>query len=189
MRRQLREGQHSCCSWTIQYVEERQLAALIMALHAASQRRVPVVLIGAGLPQLRGRMGNAKSYAERLFEFPVVGPLPDDSARDAIAKPIHGSGAEIMDDALDAIVSETKGYPYFLQEWGKHTWDAAPTSPIRLEDTEVASKTAIAALDDSFFRVRFDRLTPSEKRYLRAMADLGPGPRRSGDIASRLSVQ
>lgn len=170
----------------LQYVATEQLGALIMALHGAAQRQVPVVLVGAGLPQLRGRMGDAKSYAERLFDFPEIGPLPDEAARAAIAKPIEAKDADITDDALSAIVKETHGYPYFLQEWGKHTWDAAATSPISTADVEVASRTAVAALDDSFFRVRFDRLTPSEKRYLRAMADLGPGPHRSGDVAQRL---
>ena len=88
--------------------------------------------------------------------------------------------------ALDLLVRETQGYPYFLQEWGKHVWDIAPASPIRPADVRQASREVIAALDESFFRVRFDRLTPSEKRYLRAMAELGPGPHRSGDVANVL---
>ncbi|MGD9933412.1 MAG: AAA family ATPase [Dehalococcoidia bacterium] len=170
----------------LQYVPEEQLAALVMALHRAAQRRLPVVLVGAGLPQLRGRMGEAKSYAERLFDFPEVGPLTADDARQAIAKPIEANAARIEEDAISLIIRETHGYPYFLQEWGKHAWDAARTSPIAESDVRVASTTAVAALDDSFFRVRFDRLTPAEKRYIRAMADLGPGPHRSGDIAARL---
>jgi hypothetical protein len=144
------------------------------------------MLIGAGLPQLRGRMGNAKSYAERLFDFPEIGPLPKPAARLAIAKPVHALGMEIVAEAVDRIVDQTEGYPYFLQEWSKHTWDTAPVSPIGLRDVERATTSAIAALDESFFRVRFDRLTPAEKKYLRAMADLGPGPHRSGDIADKL---
>jgi hypothetical protein len=128
-------------------------------------------------------MGKAKSYAERLFDFPVIGPLSPDASRQAISRPIRAQKIEITDDALDLIYEHTRGYAYFLQEWGKHTWDAASLSPIVRGDVEVASKTAIAALDDSFFRVRFDRLTPVEKRYLRAMAELGPGPHRSGDVA------
>lgn len=170
----------------LQYVEEDELAALITALHRTAQRSLPVVLVGAGLPQLRGRMGRAKSYAERLFDFPEIGPLRENEARIAIAKPANAVGVAIDEDALDLIVRETRGYPYFLQEWGKHAWDAAPTSPITLKDVQAASTTAIAALDESFFRVRFDRLTPVEKRYLRAMAELGPGPHRSGDIAEEL---
>jgi predicted transcriptional regulator len=170
----------------LQYVEEDQLAALITALHRAAQRRLPVVLVGAGLPQLRGRMGRAKSYAERLFDFPEIGPLPPPAARTAITKPAAAEGVRVNEDALELIVQKTHGYPYFLQEWGKHAWDTASQSPITLQDVELASASAVAALDESFFRVRFDRLTPLEKRYLRAMAELGPGPHRSGDIAEQL---
>jgi len=170
----------------LQYVKEDELAALITALHRTTQRALPVVLVGAGLPQLRGRMGKAKSYAERLFDFPEIGALPREAAQRAIAKPVRDQGADITADALARIIEETHGYPYFLQEWGKHSWDMARASPIELKDVEKASKAAIAALDESFFRVRFDRLTPAEKRYLRAMAELGPGPHRSGDIADQL---
>lgn len=170
----------------LQYVKEEELAALITALHRTAQRSLPVVLVGAGLPQLRGRMGRAKSYAERLFDFPEIGPLPPEAAMLAIAKPAREQGVEVTPEALDRIVKETHGYPYFVQEWGKHSWDTADASPITRQDVENASTTAVAALDESFFRVRFDRLTPAEKRYLRAMAELGPGPHRSGDIAEML---
>lgn len=170
----------------LQYVEEEQLASLVTALHRCSQQQVPVMLVGAGLPQLPGQMGRAKSYAERLFDFPFVGPLEPAHARAAIAVPAAALGVAYEEAALDRIVAATEGYPYFLQEWGKHAWDAADDSPITLGDVELASVTATAALDESFFRVRFDRLTPSEKRYLRAMAELGPGPHRSGDIAALL---
>lgn len=170
----------------LQYVREEELAALITALHRTAQGRLPIVLVGAGLPQLRGRMGRAKSYAERLFDFPEIGPLSPEAARLALAKPANDQGVEVTHDALDCIVTETRGYPYFVQEWGKHAWDVAKESPITREDVENASKAAIAALDESFFRVRFDRLTPAEKKYLRAMAELGPGPHRSGDIAGTL---
>ena len=170
----------------LQYVQEDQLAALITALHRTAQRRLPVVLVGAGLPQLRGRMGQAKSYAERLFDFPEIGALPEPAAKIAIRKPAEAQGVEIKEDALRRLVKETHGYPYFLQEWGKHAWDAAVASPISLRDVGLASKAAVAALDESFFRVRFDRLTPVEKKYLRAMAELGPGPHRSGDVAEKL---
>jgi hypothetical protein len=130
--------------------------------------------------------GNAKSYAERLFDFPMIGPLTDAEAELAIVKPARHEGVEFTIEAVSAIISRTKGYPYFLQEWGKHAWDRASQSPITLPDVEAASTTAIAALDESFFRVRFDRLTPTERNYLRAMSDLGHGPHRSGDIAERL---
>lgn len=170
----------------LQYVKEEELAALITSLHRTAQRRLPVVLVGAGLPQLIGRMGRAKSYAERLFDFPEIGPLPPGATELAIAKPAKEQGVEITPDALDLIVRDTRGYPYFVQEWGKHSWDVAKQSPITTTDVEDASKAAIAALDESFFRVRFDRLTPAEKKYLRAMAELGPGPHRSGDIAIEL---
>ncbi|HVS11442.1 MAG TPA: ATP-binding protein [Planctomycetota bacterium] len=170
----------------LQYVPEDELAALITSLHRVGQRQLPVVLVGAGLPQLRGRTGRAKSYAERLFDFPEVGSLPAEDARAALAKPARAEGVEFQPEALNRIVQETRGYPYFLQEWGKHVWDVAQSSPITLRDVETASAAAVASLDESFFRVRFDRLTPSEKRYLRAMAELGPGPHRSGDIADEL---
>jgi hypothetical protein len=170
----------------LQYVPEEQLAVLISALHRCAQRQVPITMVGAGLPQLRGQTGKAKSYAERLFDFPEVGPLNNADARRAIEKPIHDEGERIEDVAVIRIIEETHGYPYFLQEWGKHAWEVAVSSPIVVRDVEVASRAAVAALDASFFRVRFDRLTPLEKRYLRAMADLGPGPHRSGDIAVRL---
>ncbi|HET6914013.1 MAG TPA: ATP-binding protein [Rhodanobacteraceae bacterium] len=170
----------------LQYVEEEQLAALIVAMHRAAQRKLPVMLVGAGLPQLRGRMGDAKSYAERLFDFPEVGELTPDAAALAIKKPLADLKVRIEEQALKRVLQETHRYPYFLQEWGKQVWDIAPESPIRLVDVKAASSEALAGLDESFFRVRFDRLTPAEKKYLRAMAELGPGPHRSGDVAEEL---
>ncbi|BAP90021.1 AAA ATPase [Burkholderiales bacterium GJ-E10] len=170
----------------LQYVPEAELAALITALHMAAQQSLPVIMIGAGLPQLRGRTGRAKSYAERLFDFPEIGPLPPDAAKRAIEKPANDAGVDITKGALSAIVEQTRGYPYFVQEWGKHSWDTASQSPISEDDVLGATAAAVATLDESFFRVRFDRLTSAEKRYMRAMAELGPGPHRSGDIASTL---
>jgi hypothetical protein len=167
----------------MQYVKEGELAALITALHRCAQRKLPLAVVGAGLPQLPGRMGEAKSYAERLFDFPLIGALDAVAAERALRKPAADQDVAYTDDAVAAIIRETQGYPYFLQEWGKHAWDAADASPIDADDVRAATRTAIAALDESFFRVRFDRLTPAEKRYLRAMAELGPGPHRSGDIA------
>ncbi|MBX9610428.1 MAG: ATP-binding protein [Burkholderiales bacterium] len=171
----------------LQYVREAELAALITALHRTEQRQLPVVLVGAGLPQLRGRMGNAKSYAERLFDFPTIDALPDEAARQAVKKPLVNEGVEITEDALRQILDVTKGYAYFLQTWGSQTWLSAGSSPIQAQDVRMASKLAIAALDEGFFRVRFDRCTPKEKKYLRAMAELGEGPHRSGDIATCLN--
>lgn len=168
----------------LQYVPETQLAALVTAMHRTEQRQLPVVLVGAGLPQLRGQMGNAKSYAERLFEFPEIGALPPDAARQAIVRPLEHEGVKITPEALEEILRVTKGYAYFLQVWGSQTWLAATDSALTLDDVRKASAAAVAAMDEGFFRVRFDRCTPKEKRYLRAMAELGPGPHRSGDIAS-----
>jgi len=164
--------------------ERFRISYLIPYAFQSAPRNVAVV--GAGLPQLAGRMGKAKSYAERLFEFPQIGPLNETAARTAIAKPAAAQKVKVDDAALELIFKKTHGYAYFLQEWGKHAWDAANRSPITRKDVDVASKSAVAALDESFFRVRFDRLTPAEKRYLRAMAELGPGPHRSGDIADEL---
>ena len=168
----------------LQYVKEDELAALITGLHRTAQRKLPVTLVGAGLPQLRGRMGRAKSYAERLFDFPQIRELSPPAARQALVKPALDEGVAIAEDALERILVETHRYPYFLQELGKHAWDTAQRSPITLADVEQASRVAMAALDESFFRVRFDRLTLAEKKYLRAMAELGPGPHRSGDVAA-----
>jgi len=170
----------------LQYVPEAQLAALITALHRTEQRQLPVVLVGAGLPQLRGQMGNAKSYAERLFDFPMIGALPPDAARQAIVKPLRDERVEITEEALEEIIRVTQGYAYFLQAWGSQAWQVAQQSPITLDDVKRASIAAVAGLDESFFRVRFDRCTPKEKKYLRAMAELGEGPHRSGDIATCL---
>ena len=171
----------------LQYVPEEQLAALITAMHRTEQRRLPVVLVGAGLPQLRGLMGNSKSYAERLFDFPFIGALAPQDAAQAIEKPLLDEGVAITPEALAEILRVTQGYAYFLQAWGSHTWLAADASPIGIDAVRKASVTAIAGLDEGFFRVRFDRCTPKEKKYLRAMAELGEGPHRSGDIADCLN--
>ncbi len=170
----------------LQYVAEAELAALISALHRANQRQLPVTMMAAGLPQLLARMGRAKSYAERLFEFAEVDRLSPAAAREALCIPARKSNVEFEPEAVDEIIRQTQGYPYFLQEWGKHSWDIATAPPITAEDARSATMLALAELDASFFRVRFDRLTPTEKRYVRAMAELGPGPHRSGDIAERL---
>jgi hypothetical protein len=167
----------------VQYLSITDLSALIMALHRCTQRSLPVVLFGAGLPQLRGRMGDARSYVERLLDFRLVDALSDEDARLAVEQPARDEGVSYDPDALDEIVRVTAGYPYFLQEWGHFAWLCATQSPIRLDDVIASNRLAIAKLDESFFRVRLDRMTPTERRYMRALAELGPGPHRSGDIA------
>jgi len=170
----------------LQYVPEAQFAALITALHRCAQRQLPITLVGAGLPQLIGASGRAKSYAERLFAFAAIGPLTPDAARDALVAPANKLDVAFTADALAEIVAQTACYPYFLQEWGKHAWANADASPIDLDAARRATADAVDDLDASFFRVRLDRLTQTEKRYLRAMAELGPGPHRSGDVAAVL---
>lgn len=173
----------------MQYLSEDEMSALIMAVHRISQRQLPIVLIGAGLPQLVGLAGRSKSYAERLFRYPVVGPLPEVEAMKALQSPVVSQGVSFTEDALRELIRITHGYPYFLQEWGYNTWNIAPATPIRVEDVLDATNIAIRKLDESFFRVRFDRLTPREKDYMRALSDLGAGPHRSGDVADRLGVK
>jgi AAA ATPase-like protein len=173
----------------VQYLASEELAALISAIHRTVQLGLPVILVGAGLPQLPGLAGNAKSYAERLFDFPEIGSLGADDAKAVLATPANEQGVEFADDALDRLLNFTQGYPYFLQEWGYHVWNAAPESPITLDDVNLAARDVQRRLDENFFRVRMDRLTPAEKRYLSAMAELGPGPHRSGDIAAKLEVK
>lgn len=170
----------------LQYVPDDQLAALISALHRVSQHQLPLTIVAAGLPQLLGQTGRAKSYAERLFEFVPIGQLDEAAATAALCRPAERESVLFDPAAVARILDATKGYPYFLQEWGKHSWNLAASSPISDRDAEEATSAALAELDASFFRVRFDRLTPAEKRYLRAMAELGPGPHRSGDIAERM---
>jgi hypothetical protein len=171
----------------LQCVPESQLAPLLRALHLAAQRSLPLLLVGAGLPVLRAQVGKAKTYAERMFDFKELGPLSAKAARDALEKPAAAAGVHYEPVALEQILQNTECYPYFLQEWGRHAWDAAAASPITAGDVATATATVTAALDNSFFRVRFDRLTPHERRYLRAMAEFGNAPARSGDIAAKLA--
>jgi len=172
----------------LQYIKEKEFSSLIMAIHRISQKQLPLILIGAGLPQLVGLAGKAKSYAERLFDYPVVDALSPNDAVIALREPARREGVEFMEDALKLVAKMTKGYPYFLQEWGYHSWNVARSSPITAADVHTASDIAIASLDKSFFRVRFDRVTPREKDYMFAMANLGAEPHRSGDIAAELGV-
>lgn len=170
----------------LQYVKEPQFAALITALHRCAQAKLPVTVIGAGLPQLLARAGDAKSYSERLFDYPMVGPLSREDAQLAITRPAQAQGVMFLPEAIDEIYKDTQGYPYFLQMWSKYSWDVATESPIGRADVLRARALTEADLDESFFKTRFERCTPSERRYLRAMASLGAGPHRSGDIANAL---
>lgn len=178
-------------AWTllideVQYLRQGDLAALIVALHKISQKDLPVLFFGAGLPQVAALSGDAKSYAERLFHYPAVGPLLSDDARTAIRQPIEDEGERISDDALKEILQKTQGYPYFLQEWGYQCWNIAQGQQIEVADAAHAAGEATRRLDDGFFKVRFDRLTPKEREYVIAMAQLGSGPYRSSDIATAL---
>jgi len=177
------------CIDELQYLKEKEFSALIMALHKINQLNLPLVVVGAGLPQILGLAGESKSYAERLFDYPPVGPLSFEDAKAALTRPAAGLGVYYTDEALIKIVTLTKGYPYFLQQWGYEVWNVAKNSPITLEDVTEAGVNAIRSLDESFFKVRFDRCTPAEKRYMRALAELGDGAQRSGDIAEMLGVK
>lgn len=170
----------------VQYLKADELAALIVAIHRINQKGLPVLLFGAGLPQIAAIAGDAKSYAERLFIYPKIDALPVEAAKRAIREPINDEGEEIASDLLDTVVHQTQGYPYFLQEWGYQLWNEAVSSPITLECLERAKSTALKRLDEGFFKVRFDRLTPKEREYVIAMARLGVGPYRSSDVADAL---
>jgi AAA ATPase domain len=173
----------------VQYLSAEELSAMISAIHRTVQLDLPVLLVGAGLPQLPGLAGDAKSYAERLFEFPRIGSLSKDDAEAVLVLPAEEQGVAFGRDALEELLEHTQGYPYFLQEWGYHVWNAAERSPIEADDVRRVSARVQQHLDENFFLVRMDRLTPAEKKYLRAMAVLGPGPHRSGDIAAQLGVK
>ncbi len=173
----------------LQYLSEKEFGALIMAVHRLNQERLPLVLIAAGLPQILALAGNSKSYAERLFDFPRVEALSEEAAREALVEPVEPFGVTFADEALATILAVTKRYPYFLQQWGYEAWNVSEGPRIDAADVERATGRALDALDESFFRVRFDRCTPSEKRYLRALAELGPGPQKSGEIADILGVK
>ena len=173
----------------IQYLSEKELSALIMAMHKMQQRRLPLVLLGAGLPILTRLAGESKSYAERLFEFPEIGPLSNVDATKALQDPVLRANVKFATEAIKEILHLTQGYPYFIQEWGYQSWNHAEKSPISFVDVQNATKTVTQRLDVNFFKVRFDRLTSGEKRYLRAMAQLKGAGQRSGDIAELLGVK
>ena len=173
----------------LQYVRPPELSALIMAMHRMQQQQLPLVLVGAGLPTLPGLAGESKSYAERLFSFPDIGPLSESESNKALREPIEQAGEGIDAAALQEIFHLTRGYPYFLQEWGYQAWNCTERSPITVTIVHETTKLVERRLDENFFRVRFNRLTPREKNYLRAMAELGAGPYRSADIAEALEVK
>lgn len=178
-------------AWTLlidelQYLSQEDLSALIVAIHRVNQRGLPITFFGAGLPQVAALSGDAKSYAERLFSYPTLGPLDEIAARAAIRQPIEAEGESITDAALGMIVTQTHGYPFFLQEWGYQAWNSAEASPIDATVIEEAAAAALRRLDEGFFRVRFERLTPKERDYVIAMASLGAGPYRSSDVAEVL---
>jgi hypothetical protein len=173
----------------VQYLTQDDFSALIVALHRCAQKRLPVIFFGAGLPQVAALAGNAKSYAERLFNYPPVGPLGEEEASRAILQPVENEGEKISVAAVKLIFQQTQGYPYFLQEWGYQAWNTADASPITSSDVGKAALDAIRRLDEGFFRVRFDRLTPMERKYVFAMAKLGKGPYRSADVAAVLGEQ
>lgn len=170
----------------VQYLKKEDMSALIVAIHHANQKGLPIIFFGSGLPQVAELAGDAKSYAERLFDYPPIGPLHHDDAIAAIQHPIKNEDEEITPDALEEIARKTHGYPFFLQEWGFQAWNMAAQSPITIDDVRHATPNAIKRLDDSFFRVRLDRLTPRERDYVYAMAQLGKGPYRSADVADML---
>jgi len=171
----------------VQYLSEKDLSALIVSLHRMSQEGLPVLLVGAGLPQIARLAGEAKSYAERLFHFPPVGPLDPDSARQAVEKPIIEEDATIAPEALQRIIEGTKGYPFFLQEWSSVIWNNAAGPEITIGDAERSYAETLALLDEGFFKVRIDRLTKAEVQFVKAMAGLGEGPYAMADIAHSMN--
>lgn len=170
----------------IQNIPEAEYEALIMAIHRVNQRKLPILVVGAGLPLLVKLSGKAKTYAERLFEYPTIGALKKSDASRALVKPLANANVSINSEAADLVIRKTQGYPYFIQEWGYQIWNKATGSSINKADVIKCSEAAIARLDQNFFHSRYERLSDVQKKYLRAMAELGPGPHRSGDIAKIL---
>ncbi|WP_316013782.1 ATP-binding protein [Roseobacter sp. HKCCA0434] len=170
----------------VQYLNREDLSALIVGLHRVSQSDLPILFVGAGLPQVAKLAGDAKSYAERLFTYPRIDALEPDAARQAIVKPVEEEGATIEDGAVAHIVEKTRGYPFYLQAWGDKAWDIASDDRITVDDVRDAYAATIASLDEGFFRVRLDRLTRGEVTFVAAMSELGDGPYAIADIAAKL---
>ena len=173
----------------LQYLNESEMSALIMALHQVSQKNLPLLMYAAGLPLILGLAGRSKSYSERLFTFPKIGVLDNLAARQALELPVSSLGVTFSPEALHAVLERTGRYPYFIQQWGYEVWNAAAAPTITADDVQVATERAILQLDESFFRVRFDRLTKREKDFLFAMVAVGGDQQRSGDIAEELHVK
>jgi hypothetical protein len=163
-----------------------QLSALVGAAHRVNQERLPVVVGGAGLPPVGRVLSEARSYAERLFSIRPVGALADEDTRRAFTTPAEDLGVAFTAGAIDQLVELSGGYPFFIQSYGKHVWDLADDSPIAEDDVELAAPRAYRELVDSFFKPRYDRATPAERRYLHAMAELGDGDVASTDVALQL---
>ena len=172
----------------VQYLSKTDLAALITALHRISHRQLPLIFLGAGLPMLAKLAGEARSYAERLFAYPKIGRLDEISARQALEVPARTEGAEFTDNAMAEILKVTECYPFFLQVWGDFVWRIAESSPFLIEDVEKASISAIEHLDSGFFRVRYDRLTDTQQHYVQSMANRGPQPVKSAEVAASLGI-
>jgi hypothetical protein len=173
----------------LQYLSTAEFSALIMSIHKITQANLPLILVGAGLPQILGLAGESKSYSERLFRYPRIGELATEDAKTAVIKPVRAEGGRISPSAIDEILRISERYPYFIQQWAHDAWNIADSDEITFNDVVAATATSIKALDDNFFRVRFDRCTPSERKYMRALAEHGPGAHRSGDIAFTLGVK
>lgn len=167
----------------VQFLNRQQLEALIEALHKMVQRKLPITMVGAGLPQIAELAGDAKSYAERLFKFPAIGDLSAEDAAAALARPAADENVRYSAEALTKAVEITGGYPYFLQEMGYAVWTVAAGPEITADDIKLALPSYEAKLDESFFRVRLDRATELQRAYLRAMAQLGPEPHKASDVA------
>lgn len=173
----------------MQLLSPSELNALILSMHQLQQAQAPMVLIGAGLPTLPRLAGEAKSYAERLFSYPIIDQLNREESFLALESPVFQEGADFEPEAMAVIYERTKGYPYFLQEWGAQTWNLATGNKITLANVIQAEPYVTRNLDEDFFRVRYDRLTDGEKRFMRAMAESEGDECRMGDIAQLLGVK
>lgn len=170
----------------VQYLSSEEFSSFILAIHRVNQLTLPVLLVGAGLPQIPGLAGEAASYSERLFSYPSVGALAEEDAVLAVKKPAEAEGAEVTQEVIFELLHIMEKYPYFIQQWAYDSWNAAKNDLIMLEDVRLATPTSIAALDGDFFLTRYQRCNNSEKKYMRALAELGPGIQKSADIAGRL---
>jgi len=156
----------------MQDLGSEDVSALCAAAHEISQTGLPFVVVGAGLPHLPAVLSASKSYSERLFRYARIDRLDRGAADRALRSPAQDEGADWTDGALEAMYVATAGYPYFVQAYGKVAWDVAPADPITVDDVLVAAPEAEAELAVGFFGSRFERATPAEREYLRAMADL-----------------